>query len=93
MFIIATLGVLSYISWKLTLVTLGGVIPVVAVYVGYAMIIRKLQKAIQDKKGELGQVEEEAISNLRTVKAFACEKYELRKFEKKNQEAYILGIA
>ena len=28
---------------------------------------------------------------MRTVKAFACEKYELKRFAKKNKEAYELG--
>jgi ABC-type multidrug transport system fused ATPase/permease subunit len=53
-FILGTLGVLGYISWDLTLVTFGGVIPVILVYVGYAVLIRKLQKTLQDRKGELG---------------------------------------
>ena len=39
----------------------------------------------------LGQISEEAISNVRTVKAFANEAAEIAKFRKANQEAYAIG--
>lgn len=79
-FIIATLIILTMISWKLTLVTLGGILPVVFISLSYAKMMRELSKKMQDKKGELGSVAEESISNVRTVKAFANEKQEIKKY-------------
>lgn len=72
-FIIATIIILCWISWKLTLVTLGGIIPITLIAVCYGNCMRKFAKKLQDKKGELGSIAEESISNVRTVKAFANE--------------------
>lgn len=57
-----------------------------------AFKMRVLSKELQDKKSELGQASEEAISNIRTVKAFASEKHENKKFAKLNQEVYDIGL-
>ena len=35
---------------------------------------------------------EEAISNMRTVKAFACESHEIEKFKEMNNEVYKIGL-
>lgn len=55
--------------------------------------MRELSKKLQDKKSELAQASEEAISNIRTVKAFASEKQETKKFEEINKEVYELGLS
>ena len=67
---------MAAISWKLTLVTLAGIVPVIVVAVGYAVRVRELSKRYQKLKGQASQVAEEAIANVRTVKAFAGEKNE-----------------
>ena len=54
--------------------------------------LRKISAELQTVKSELGQIAQEAIGNIRTVKAFACEKTEMGKFEKVNKNAYTLGI-
>jgi ABC-type multidrug transport system fused ATPase/permease subunit len=61
-------------------VTLGGVIPFIIVTTQVGNCIKDASKELQDLKGELGQVGEECISNIRTVKAFACEKIEADRF-------------
>lgn len=85
-FIALSIVILCFISWRLTLVTLSSIIPISVVGVCYAKIMRKFAKETQEKKSELGQVAEEALQNIRTVKAFACESYEENKFSKKNEE-------
>ena len=72
-FIIVTLFILCYISWRLTLVTLGGIFPILIVGKCYGEIIKKLSKDVQDQKAEMGAISEEAISCVRTVKAFSTE--------------------
>lgn len=71
--IIATLIILVYISWKLTLVTLGGIAPVLIFAFVNGKLQRKISKDIQTEKAVLGSISEEAISCIRTVKAFATE--------------------
>lgn len=92
-FIVATLVLLFFISWQLTLVTLGGILPILLSMTCFALKMRVLSKRTQQKKAELGQVAEEAISNIRTVKAFACEQHEMDKFISKNHEAYKIGVS
>lgn len=47
-FIVATLIILALISWKLTLVTLGGILPVVIVGKFYGDRIKIISKKVQD---------------------------------------------
>ena len=69
-----TLVIMTWLSWKLMLTTLGGILPVCLFAVVYARAIKNLQVKRQDKLSELGQIAEEAITNIRTVKAFSSEK-------------------
>ena len=91
-FIVISIVILAYISWQLTLITVGGIIPFVCFGACLGIKMRTLSKELQEKKAELGQASEEAISNVRTVKAFACEKTEIEKFRALNQEVYSLGL-
>jgi len=47
-FIVATLIILALISWKLTLVTIGGIIPVIIVGKFYGDRIKIISKKVQD---------------------------------------------
>lgn len=78
--VVISLVILFIISWKLTLITLAGVIPIVFFAMFFGLKVRDLSKVVQDVKAEIGQVSEEAISNIRTVKAFANEITEIKKF-------------
>jgi len=75
--VIVTISILVFISWELTLVTLSGIIPIILFAIVFAINIRKLTKEQQARNAECGNVSEEAISNMRTVKAFACEQHEI----------------
>ena len=90
--IIATLIITFFISWQLTLLTIGGILPFLIVAVILGRIITTLSKELQELKANAGQISEEAISNVRTVKAFACEQTELDRFEVKNMEARDKGV-
>lgn len=86
-----TIVVLLIISWKLTLVTIAGVLPVVIIGLVCGRFIKKYAEEVQTKKGELGQIAEEAITNVRTVKAFSTEAFEIKKHMDKNQEVFDSG--
>lgn len=64
---------LFVISWKLTLVMLAVLIPVVLSIQVYSGLEKKLVKQAQDKKADATVVAEECFSHSRTVKAFAQE--------------------
>jgi ABC-type bacteriocin/lantibiotic exporter with double-glycine peptidase domain len=84
--------IMFYISWQLTLVTLGGIFPIIIVGVVFGNLMRKITKEKQEKIADLGKIAQEDIANIRTVKAFACEKQEMDKFRKLNKEAYDIGM-
>lgn len=83
-FVIVSIIILCFISWKLTLVALGGILLTSFVLMGFFGKMAKLGKEIQDAKAKIGEVAEEAIGNIRTVKAFANEFNEIEKFKEKN---------
>jgi ABC-type multidrug transport system fused ATPase/permease subunit len=75
--IIATLAICCFISVNLTLITLGGIVPIVVCAVYYSKKVQVLAKATQDEKAILGNIAEESIGNIRTVKAFSNERQEV----------------
>jgi ABC-type multidrug transport system fused ATPase/permease subunit len=90
-FIISTLVILFLISWKLTIVTLAGIAFIVLGAIWYMKKLSFLAKTIQDKKAIIGNVCEESMSNIRTVKAFSTEDFEFKKLVKANDGAYQAG--
>ena len=70
---IGGLGILFFISWKLTLVMLA-VVPAVAVgAVIFGKFTKQYSNRVQNKLAEASQVADEAISNIRTVRSFRQE--------------------
>lgn len=92
-FVGISIFILCYLSWKLTLVALGGIMITSFVLIGFFKKMRVLGKEIQDCKAEIGEVSEEAISNIRTVKAFANEFNEIEKFKVKNDKTFSKGYS
>jgi ABC-type multidrug transport system fused ATPase/permease subunit len=89
--IIASLVIMFSISWRLTLVLVTCVIPILFMRIKLGAKMKAVQIEIQKKKAELNQVTEEALSNIRTVKAFATEKTEMARFGVRNEDTYKAG--
>ena len=82
--LIGSLGMMIYLDWKLSLLTLM-TIPLV----GFAMKIfgRKLKRSstvIQERAAEITSLLQESISAIRVVKSFVRETYEIKRFEEQN---------
>ena len=90
-FIIASFIIMGFIQWKLTLVTFGGILPIVFISSLYGKRVKVISKDQSDLKAVLGTIAEEAISNIRTVKAFSTERIEGEKHAECNQKLYGLG--
>jgi len=89
--IIAYLGMLFYLSWNLTLVSLIA-LPLSAYLIG--RVSRKLRggaAAAQSKMGRIISLFEEAISGARIIKAFNAQKYVNSNFEKFNNEHRLIS--
>jgi len=85
------LGILLYLTPKLTLLMMS-VVPVVAVGgVFYGRYIRKLSKEVQDILGKASEIAEEAISGIRTVKVFTQENREQGRYSNVVEKVYQKG--
>ena len=73
-------GFLVILSWKLTLLAMI-VLPIVFGFIWFVgKKLRKYSERSQEKMADVNSVLEESITNMRVVKAFAMEKFELKKF-------------
>lgn len=59
---------------------IGSILPVIIFSVYYGEMMKVTQKKIQDSKALISSVAEETFSNVRTVKAFATETEETKRF-------------
>jgi ABC transporter fused permease/ATP-binding protein len=84
-------GFLLYTSPLLTALMLAVVPPVAIGGVLYGRRVRKLSKQVQDALAESGEVAEETISGIRTVRSFAAEEVESRRYEAKVEQSFQLG--
>ncbi|MEW5692700.1 MAG: ABC transporter ATP-binding protein [Candidatus Hydrogenedentota bacterium] len=86
--VIFFLGILFYISWKLTLITLIGV-PLIGFLIYYTgKKCRKLMLTGQARLSDLTVIVQEAVSNIRIIKAFSTEIYESDKFRRESRKIF-----
>lgn len=89
--ILIGMALLSYISFKLTLLMIA-LVPVVAIVaILFGRKIRKLSKAAQTKIADSNVVVEETLQAIVTVKAFVNEQYEYLRYKKKTNE--VIGVS
>jgi ATP-binding cassette subfamily B protein len=84
--LLGMIGIMLYMSWRFTLISLA-IAPVLFVVVLF--LTRKIKKASRDvrkKESELVSTVQEVFSSMRVVKAFAREDYEQRRFERQSLE-------
>ncbi len=81
MTLVGMIGVMLYLNWRFTLIALS-VVPVLFLVVYYyTRRIKSASRAVRTQEGKLLSVVEEVLTSIRTVKAFAREDYEERRFE------------
>jgi len=70
-----------YTSWRLSILALTAVPPVSVAYRRYAKWGRKINRAIWQALGDAASTAIEAVNNIRTVRGFAAESVEERKYD------------
>lgn len=86
-----SVGLMFYLSAKLTAVLLS-VVPLIAVSaVQYGRFLKKLRKEFQDKLAHANSTAEESISNVTTVRSFSCEPKMKQLYARDIDASYDLG--
>ena len=85
------IGMLAWMSPRLTAVTLA-VVPLVAIGASvYGRVIRRLSRQVQDALARAGEIAEETISGLRTVRSFSAEPAEIARYTTAIDDSYRLA--
>ncbi len=79
---------LLFINWKLTLLILLTVPPLVIAIWQFSKRVRPMYRQLQQQLAELTSVLQENVSGIRVVRSFAREDYEIEKFDEQNR-AYL----
>jgi ATP-binding cassette, subfamily B, bacterial len=84
--LLGIVGVMFYLNWRFTLISLS-IAPVLflVVYI-FTRRIKKASRDVRKKESELVSIVEEVFSSIRVVKAFAREDYEERRFARQSLE-------
>lgn len=89
---IVGLGMMSYISLKLTAVMALMVPPLGILAMIYGSKIKMISKQLQEKVGELTKTSEEQLNSLKTVQAYAGEKQELTRYSSEVRGVFNVGV-
>lgn len=80
------------LNWKLAFLPLGAMVLMGAVAIFMERRLDRIYEAISEENAQLTTIAEENLAGVRTVKAFAREKFEIQKFLAHNQQYYDLNM-
>lgn len=80
------------LNWRLAFIPLGAMILMGATAIFMERKLDKIYEAISEENAKLTTIAEENLAGVRTVKAFAREKFEIQKFLSHNKQYYDLNI-
>jgi ABC-type multidrug transport system fused ATPase/permease subunit len=86
------LGLIFYISLKLTLLMLGIVPVIVIVAVIFSRRIRQLSRKVQDQLAESGTIVQETLQGISNVKGFSNEWFELKRYSDSVSKVVSLAV-
>jgi ABC transporter fused permease/ATP-binding protein len=86
--LIGGLILLFIVNWKLTLLMLAVVPPIVIAGVGFGRVIRKMSRAVQDSLAEASGQVQESIGGIQTVQSFVREEREGRLYRRGVEHAF-----
>ena len=88
----ASLTLMFYTSWKLSLVILCIIPVLVGTAAKFGGFVRKTQGKMQDALAEAAEVAEESLSSIRTVRSFSRENWEVERYSEKVEVSYLTGL-
>jgi subfamily B ATP-binding cassette protein MsbA len=90
--LLGMLGVMFYLDWRFTLISLA-VAPALFVLVySFTRRIKHNARLVKKKEGEIASVVQESLSAVRLIKAFAREDFESRRLDEKSLESVEMAL-
>jgi len=86
------IALLTYISFKLTLLMLALVPLVILIAIIFGKKIKKLSKAAQDKIADSNVIVEETLQGIATVKAYVNESFEYLRYKRKTDDVIQISL-
>lgn len=90
--LVCMVGMMLYIDWRFTLVSLSVAPILFAVVFRYTRLIKKSSREVRRKEGEIVSTIQEVLTSIRVVKAFAREDYEQRRLEEQSLESVEIAL-
>ncbi|MBV9927274.1 MAG: ABC transporter ATP-binding protein [Acidobacteria bacterium] len=90
--LLGMLGVMFYLDWRFTLISLSVAPALFLVVYSFTRRIRSAARAVKKKEGEIASVVQESLSSVRLIKAFAREDYESNRLDEKSLESVELAL-
>ncbi len=90
--LVGMLGVMFYLDWSFTLISLSVAPVLFAVVYTSTRRIKRAARAVKRKESRIASVVQESLSAVRIVQAFAREDYEERRLERESLESVELAL-
>lgn len=90
--LLGSFGLLFYIHWRLALLTLVVLPPMVWAFNKFSRRIRRISRSVQEKMANITDVLHETISGVRVVKSFGMEEEEIERFQAENKANYFYNM-
>src|SRR3989440_4666843 len=90
--LLGMLGVMFYLDWRFTLISLSVAPALFLVVYSYTRRIKTNARAVKKKEGEIASVVQESLTSVRLIKAFAREDYESRRLDEKSLESVEMAL-
>ena len=84
--IVAMVGVMFYLNWRLMLIAMAVVPALFAIVYSYTRRVKKYSREVRRHEGKMLSVVQEVLGSIRVVKAFARENYEIHRLEGESLE-------
>lgn len=89
---IGAIAIMVVLNWRLTLFIIVMLPVIMAVGAVFGLYLRRISTEVQDEIAGAGVVSEEVLQNIREVKSFARERYEIQRYDTAIQRAFKAAV-
>src|SRR5947209_11016506 len=90
--LLGMLGVMFYLDWRFTLISLSVAPALFFIVYSFTRRIKNNTRAVKKKEGEIASVVQESLTAVRLIKAFSREDYESQRLDEKSLESVEMAL-